>query len=304
MGDIKEIIKELKALSGVKVSTNEPLNRHTSFRIGGPAKALVIPYSTAALQSIMDVTRGIKKYVIGNGSNVLLPDRGLKGLVIKMSGGIKGLEIEGRTATVGASHLIQPLIRHLAKAGLSGLEFGAWVPAALGGALFMNMGAFGRDMSDLVEYVDVIGPSGKIERLGKQDIKFAYRKSGIRDRIIIGAKLRFTHKKPSVIEKNIQDVIAKRKLNQPIAVPCAGSVFKNPKDVPAGKLIDMAGCKGMRIGGAEISKKHANFIINLGDATASDVRALIQKTKRIVHDKFRVKLELELVDIKRLNVIF
>lgn len=303
MIDIKQIIKDIKKIDRIKVFTNEPLARHTSFRIGGPARILVIPSDVSALQKIMEMTQGYKKYVIGNGSDLLLPDGGLNGIVIKMCGGIKDVEVDGRMVTVSAAQLLQPLLKILLKAGLSGLEFGAWVPASLGGSVFMNMGAFDQEIGDLVEYLDVMGPSGKIERLGKKDIAFSYRKSGIKNRIIINVRIKLKHGKPASIEKRVGEYIARRKLTQPIAVPCAGSVFRNPKDVPAGKLIDMAGCKGMRVGGAEISRKHANFIINLGDATASDVRSLIKKTKRIVKDKFRVSLELELVDSKRLSVI-
>jgi UDP-N-acetylmuramate dehydrogenase len=263
-----------------------------------------VPKDLGALQEVLRLTGGIKKYVFGNGSNLLIPDSGLKGVVIKISGGMNGFECSGRFVTIGAGTLMQSLIRKLASLGLSGIEFAAWVPAAIGGAIVMNMGAFGEEIGSTVEYAEILDRDGKIKKLSRSDLKFSYRKSNIKDCILTSAMLKLNYKQKHIIKKRLDEIILKRKELQPMSVPSAGSVFKNPKDVPAGKLIDMAGCKGLRVGGAEVSKKHANFIINLGDAKASDVKTLIRKVKSVINEKFKVNLELELVDSSKLNMLF
>ena len=296
--------KELKKIRNAKTFKDEALSRHTTLRIGGPADILVVPKDLEALREVLQATGGIKKYVFGNGSNLLIPDNGLKGVVIKISGGMNGFECSGRFVTVGAGTLMQALIRKLASLGLSGVEFAAWVPAAIGGAIVMNMGAFGEEIGSIVEYAEILDSDGKIKKLSRSDLKFSYRKSNIKDCILTSAMLKLNYKQKHIIKKRLDEIILKRKELQPMSVPSAGSVFKNPKDVPAGKLIDMAGCKGLRVGGAEVSKKHANFIINLGDAKASDVKTLIRKVKSVVNEKFKVNLELELVDSSKLNMLF
>lgn len=302
--DNKQLYRELKKIGSVKVLKNEPLSNHTSLKIGGPADILVIPKDISSLREVLRITSGIKKYIIGNGSNILLPDRGLHGIVIKISNGINLFASEGRIVTVGAGMLMQPLIRKLSNLGLSGLEYAAGVPAAAGGAVVMNLGAFGHDIGSLIDYVEVITSSGKMEKLSKSDLVFSYRKSNIKSCIVVSARLMLIHKRKESINKMITEILSKRKETQPWLVPSAGSIFKNPKDVPAGKLIDMAGLKGFRVGGAEISKKHANFIINLGDAKASDIKAIIKRTKTVIKEKFKVDLELELVDSNKLTVLF
>ncbi|MFH1709455.1 MAG: UDP-N-acetylmuramate dehydrogenase [bacterium] len=304
MASYPDIYKELKKIRSAKTFKNEPLSRHTTLKIGGPADVLVIPKDIEALQKILNITSGIKKYIIGNGSNLLISDRGLRGLVIKISGGVNNFGCNGRFVTVGAGTLLQPFIRKLATLGLSGLEFSAWIPAAIGGAVTLNMGAFGEELGDIVEYADILDPAVKIKRLSRSDLKFSYRKSNIKNCILISAMLKLNYRQKHIIKQRMDEIISKRKELQPMSVPSAGSIFRNPKDVPAGKLIDMAGCKGLRIGGAEISKKHANFIINLGDAKASDVKTLISKVKNVVKEKFKVTLELELVDSSKLNMLF
>ena len=304
MPSYSDIYKELKKIRNVKTFKDEALSRHTTLRIGGPADILVVPKDLEALQGALRVTRGIKKYVFGNGSNLLIPDNGLKGLVIKISGGMNIFECNGRFVTVGAGTLMQPLIKKLASIGLSGIEFAACVPAAIGGAIVMNMGAFGEEIGSLVEYAEILDKDGNIKKLSRSDLTFSYRKSNIKDCILVSAMLKLNYKQKYVIKKRLDEIILKRKELQPMSVPSAGSVFKNPKDVPAGKLIDMAGCKGLRVGGAEISKKHANFIINLGDAKANDVKTLIRKVRSVINEKFKVNLELELVDSSKLNMLF
>jgi UDP-N-acetylmuramate dehydrogenase len=304
MSSNQEVIKELKTLKTVKIFKDEPLSRHTTLKIGGSADILVVPKEIDSLKKIIRITQGEKRYVIGNGSNLLMPDAGIRGIVIKISGGLNDFECSGRSVHAGAGTLLQPFIKKLASLGLSGLEFASWVPAAVGGAVVMNMGAFGQDIGSLVEYADIIDRSGTFLRLAASELKFSYRKSSFHNCILTGVGLKLTNRKKVDIERTMKEIFAKRKAIQPLSAPSAGSVFRNPKDVPAGKLIDMAGCKGMRVGDAEVSKKHANFIINLGGAKASDVKALIRKVQDSVKEKFKVKLELELVDSGKLNMLF
>ena len=304
MSSKQELYKELKKLRMARTFRDEPLSRHTTLRIGGPADILTIPKNMSALQELLRITKGMKKYIIGNGSNLLIPDRGLRGTVIKISGGLNGFECYGRSVYLGAGTLVQPLLRKLASLGLSGLEFSAWVPAAIGGAVTMNMGAFGLDIGSLIDFADVIDADGRTRRLSRSELKFSYRKSNIHKCILTGVGLKLTYKSRVNIQNRMNEVISKRKEIQPLSAPSAGSVFKNPKDVPAGKLIDMAGCKGFRSGDAEVSGKHGNFIINLGQAKASDVKKLIRKVKTSVKEKFKVNLELELIDSGKLNMLF
>lgn len=303
MARYKEIFRELKKIRSARVLRDEPLSRHTTFRIGGPADIFVIPKDLLSLKEVLSVTQGIKKYIMGNGSNLLLPDKGIRGIVIKVSGGLNDFECDGRHVTVGAGTLVQPLIHKLAGLSLSGLEFAAGVPAALGGSIVMNMGAFGHDISGLIEHVEMISGSGRKIKLSRSELGFSYRSSRIDECIVTSAKLKLSHKSKEIIKRNIEQIIIKRKETQPWAVPSAGSIFKNPKEIQAGKLIDMAGLKGLRVGGAEISKKHANFIINLGDAKETDIKSIIRKVKAVIKDKFRVKLDLELVDSTNLIML-
>jgi len=303
MENIETIVSDLKKINNIIIKKNAPLSNYTTLKTGGPAAILAIPSSISALKEMLLITRGLKKYIIGNGSNLLLPDSGLRGIVIRLSRGINDFECDGRKVVVGGGTLIQPLIRKLSNLGLSGLEFAIGIPAATGGAIAMNMGALGSEIGDLIEYVEIIDASGKKWKLCKADMKFSYRKSHIHDCIIVSACLKMRYKSEKDIKKKIAEYLAWRKQNQPISVPSAGSVFKNPKDVPAGKLIDMAGLKGLRIGGAEVSKKHANFIINLGDARTSDIKAIIRKVRTIIKEKFKVNLEIELVDSGQLNML-
>ena len=172
----QEIFKELKKLRTGRAFRDEPLSRHTTLKIGGPADILVIPKDIRALQDILHMTKGVKKFVIGNGSNLLIPDGGIRGMVIKISGGLDSFECAGRSVHIGAGTLLQPLLNKLASVGLSGLEFAAWVPAAVGGAVVMNMGAFGHDVGSLVEYADIIEADGKTRRLAASELEIFIQK--------------------------------------------------------------------------------------------------------------------------------
>ena len=176
-----QIYKELKKIKGIEVGRNVPLSRHTTLHIGGPAQILVIPKDAASLSEILTASRGLKRSIIGNGSNLLAPDRGLRGVVIKMARPTKDFSVDGRVVVAPASMLTHRLLMRLAHLGLSGLEFSAGVPAAVGGATFMNMGARGREMARVIDHVEVMDPSGKTFTLGRGDLKFSYRKSNLSD---------------------------------------------------------------------------------------------------------------------------
>jgi len=303
MASYSEIYKELKKNKNLTVRRNEPLSKYTTLRIGGPASLLVIPSNIQGILDMLSITSGVKKYIIGNGSNLLIPDSGIKGTVVRISGGINNFECDGRKIIVGSGMLLPTLIKKTIHLGLSGLEFAAGIPAAVGGATITNAGALGSEFGNLIDYIEIIDRSGTLTKISKRDLKFSYRKCSLKDCIVVSVRLKLKHKKPENIRKKIKDNLLWRRDCQPISVPSAGSVFKNPKDVPAGKLIDMAGLKGLRIGGAEISKKHGNFIINLGDAKESDVSSIIRKVRTVVKEKFRVNLELELIDSHQLTML-
>jgi UDP-N-acetylmuramate dehydrogenase len=303
MSEYENIANELKNIKGLKVLKGELLSKHTTFKIGGPAKILVIPSSIGALKELIVSTKGIPKYIIGNGSDLLVSDNGINGIVIKISKCLDGLSVNGTLVTAGAGTLTHQLLLKLASLGLSGLEFAAGIPAALGGAVVMNMGARGSDISNIVNSVEFMDPKGKISTVSRKDIQYAYRHSDLKDIIITGVTLTLKQKDKKEISSIIKDNLEWRKNAQPLNKPSAGSVFKNPKSAPAGLLIDRAGMKGMSLGGAEVSSKHANFIINKGHAKASEVKALIGKIKAKVKAKFGEKLEVELIDSSRLNMV-
>ncbi|MCX5726423.1 MAG: UDP-N-acetylmuramate dehydrogenase [Candidatus Saganbacteria bacterium] len=233
---------------------------------------------------------------MGAGSNVLFQDKGFPGVVIKMACGPSDIEIEGNTVKVQSGMMLPKLIKFLARMGLDGLEFSAGVPASIGGAAAMNMGAYGSEISKFIKSVKVMNMSGQEKILAGRDLGFGYRSSSINSAkyIITEITLKLQRGKPKNIRKQIKKLINLRRSNQPISTPNAGSVFKNPDGFYAGKLIEEAGAKGMRVGDAQVSKKHANFIINLGVAKAKDVLEIIEKVKDVVHSKFNIDLEPEI----------
>ncbi len=281
-----------------KVLLNEPMSRHTTYGIGGNADIYFVPGSRNDLTAVIRLARenNIPTTLMGSGSNGLVSDSGIRGLVISMAGGMKGLTIDGNTVLADSGVMLGHMVLECAKAGLTGTESLIGVPGTLGGALVMNAGAYGREISNHLVSVDVISIDGLLKTYGTDELSFAYRHSSFAtDEIIISAQFDFPHGDAAEIAEARTQASSSRKASQPLKARSAGSVFKNPSStVAAGKLIDEAGLKRVCRGEAEISAKHANFIINRGDATAADVAYLIKLATRAVKQQFDTRLQLEI----------
>lgn len=292
--DIMQVLA--KEIAG-QVKVAEPMDSHTTWRIGGPADLLVSPGSTEDVVKAINLAnhRGIPWIVIGNGSNLLVKDGGIRGMVIQVLGGLNNLEIQGRHITAGAGVLLPRLARRAVEAGLGGLEFAAGIPAALGGAVAMNAGAHGSSLGDFVEKVIAVNDSGQRIELSREELGFAYRHSIIPSQQLIVTEINLVcplgirEESEGIIQANL----ARRKETQPLNQPNGGSVFKNPHGQAAGRLIEEVGGKGLWVGDAEVSQRHANFIVNAGKATAQDVLTLIEQIQTLVLNQLGIQLELE-----------
>lgn len=275
------------------------MNLHTTFRIGGPADIFCIPQDIEDLLTVIRFVREseIPYYITGNGSNLLISDSGYRGVMIKIAGVFDGLRFEGDRAISGAGTDLACLIHQAARRGLFGLPFAVGIPGTVAGAVVMNAGSATLFMGKKVEKALVLDCEDlTVKEMNREDLRFQYRKSivGERPLIILEVTLVLEEEKPSAIFARIQELLARRKEVQPLSYPSAGSVFRNPANTYAGKLIEEAGCKGWRVGEAMVSPVHANFIVNLGAATATQVRVLMTKVQRAVQEKFAVWLEPEL----------
>ena len=293
-------LNNLKSIVRGKVLFNEPMSKHTSYGIGGPAKAYITPNDKEDLAHILRFChdQSIPVYFIGSGSNLLVSDNGIDGIVISPARSLKSLKIVGRTIFAESGVMLGKLVKECIKNNLTGLESLVGVPGTLGGALVMNAGAFGGEISNYLESVEVMNMNGEVKVHKTSDIRFSYRYSSFnKDEFIIMAKFILTNEDPDVIKKKKEIASSGRKTNQPLRYRSAGSVFKNTDKFPAGYLIDQVGLKGTKIGGAEISTHHANFFVNNGNASSSDVTQLIKLAKKSVFEKFDIELELEIKTI-------
>lgn len=301
---MEEFISELKNICQGKVKINEPLANHTTIKIGGPADVFIEPKSIEDVKNIMAVIRkhNIKWQAIGRGSNLLVSDKGIEGAVIKLGTGIDHLDIDGEEVTVGAGFSVVSLATMLSRKGLTGLEFAAGIPGSIGGAVYMNAGAHGSDMSKILKKVHVLFLDGTMEWLSNEEMEFSYRTSVLQNKrpgIVVEAVLQLAKGEKEDIISQIQKNKDYRKDTQPWNHPCAGSIFRNPLPNYAGKLVEVAGLKGFSIGGAKISEMHGNFIVNTGTAKAEDVLAVIQHVKKTIYDLYEVKMETEVEIIGR-----
>lgn len=285
-----------QSLNG-KIIFNEPLKRHTTFNIGGPAKFFIEPKDTADLELTVGLLKKNKVpfYLIGRGSNILISDKGINAAVIRLSRpGFKKINLNGSLLECGGAALLSELVLFAKDNGLSAVEFLSGIPGTVAGALIMNAGAFGKNIGDLVENVTVMDYNSRIKRLRKEEIKFGCRKSNLSGYIILCASLKLHKEDKDEISGRIKEYINIRKKGQDYRYPSAGCIFKNPARSSAGKLIDLCGLKGKRIGGASVSMKHANFIINIKKAKARDVLKLMDLMARKVKDKFNITLKPEI----------
>lgn len=285
------------SLLGIKPLVNEPMRRHTSWRIGGPAEFFIEPRDIEETQKCIMLANSLNLplTVIGNGTNLLVRDSGLPGLTMKIGRGLKKIRVLEQVIIAEAGAALPAVANTARECGLGGFAWSAGIPGTIGGAVIMNAGANGGEISELIKSVKVINSKGQILELGKEQLGFAYRTSALQgsDLVVVEAAFQCRHADREVIQKQMQAFLEKRAAAQPLGYPNAGSVFKNPPGDSAGRLIEMAGLKGMRVGNAEVSTKHANWIVNLGGATADDVLTLIDMIREKVKEKFNVALQLE-----------
>ncbi len=295
--------RELRAACpALDIREHESMAEHTAFRVGGPARVMVLPRSEEeALQAVKTATGlGIVPFFMGNGSNLLVADGGYDGLVLKAVEGLGALERQGDTLYAGSGVLLPKLASFACEQGLTGLEFAHGIPGSVGGAVTMNAGAYGGEMAQVVEEVHLLTPQGEREILRGAALEFGYRHSAFSggERLILGAKFRLTGGDREKIRARMEELMAERRRKQPLEWPSAGSTFKRPAPVDgkaqyAAALIDRCGLKGRQVGGAQVSEKHAGFIVNRGGATCHDILALVDVVRETVLRAAGVTLELE-----------
>ncbi|MFJ5622205.1 UDP-N-acetylmuramate dehydrogenase [Peribacillus loiseleuriae] len=301
---MKEVIEKLKQMEVGKVRENEPLANHTTMKVGGPADIFIEPSSLENLEKTMEIIKenNIEWRAIGRGSNLLVSDQGIKGAVIKLGKGLDSLKIEGTDITVGAGFSLVSLSVQISRKGLSGLEFASGIPGSVGGAVYMNAGAHGSDISKVLKKAYILFADGTLQWLSAEEMEFSYRTSTLQKKrpgIVLAAVFQLKTGNREEIVAAMQNNKNYRKETQPYDKPCAGSIFRNPLPQYAGQLVQDAGLKGHVIGGAKISEMHGNFIVNTGEGSAEDVLALIQHVKNTVYEIFGVKLETEVEIIGR-----
>jgi len=286
-------------LPDVRLMLNEPLAKHTSFRIGGPAEVMAFPSSPDQLAKVLNASGLLdtKPVILGAGTNILAPDEGLGGLVVCLKDGLRNMErLSDTELYIGSGVSMANAAVFAAESGLSGMEFAHGIPGSVGGGVYMNAGAYGGEIAGICVWADVMSPDGHICRLDREALGFSYRRSCLMDSggIVLGAVFALAPADPEEIREKMQELKQRRKASQPLEYPSAGSAFKRPVGGYAAALIDRAGLKGFRIGGAAVSEKHAGFVVNLGGATAADVTALLGEVRRTVLEKFGIELEPEI----------
>lgn len=278
------------------IRLNEPMSAHTTFKTGGPAEVMLLPSNIGEIKNIVDICNknAVKYCVIGNGSNLLVSDKGIKGVVIKLGRNFSDITVDGNTITMQAGALLSSAANTALKESLKGMEFAAGIPGTTGGAVCMNAGAYGGEMKDIIKEVKVLY-KGEIITLSNEECGFVYRNSRImaEGMLVLEAVIGLEKGKAEEIKALMEDYTQRRKSKQPLDKPSAGSTFKRPEGYFAGKLIEDAGLKGFSVGGAQVSEKHCGFVINKGGATSSDILSLIKAVQDKVYADTGVMLEPE-----------
>lgn len=278
----------------LELRTQEPMSRHTTFRVGGPCALMALPKSENEARAAVTAAHelGISPFFLGNGSNLLVPDQGVERFLIKTTG-LDWVERQGNVLSAGGGITLARLARFAQGEGLSGLEFAHGIPGSLGGGVTMNAGAYGGELKDVVRSVTCLNEAGETEEV--TDCDFSYRHSAFSDgrRMVLSARLELTPGDPQAILARMEELSAQRQAKQPLEYPSAGSMFKRPQGYFAAALIDQCGLKGFLVGGAQVSEKHAGFVVNRGGATCEDILTLVDRVKTIVRDKTGVELEME-----------
>ncbi|WP_329773432.1 UDP-N-acetylmuramate dehydrogenase [Catenibacterium mitsuokai] len=297
--DVKQVYEDLMSMEVGKVIENEPMYKHTTYKVGGPAKIFVKAKDIDSLIQTLKYCRDhdIKRMVIGNGSDLLFSDKEYDGVIISMKS-FDDVKMNGSTIVAQAGVSMIALAYSSAKAGLSGFEFMGGIPGDMGGGIFMNAGAYKYCMADVFKCARVLDDELNVITLSKEDMEFSYRHSVLQKHpnwIILDATFEMTAKDPGEIRKVLDKRKERRMSTQPWNFACAGSVFRNPDEKPAWRYIDEAGLRGYEIGGAQVSPKHSNFIVNNGYASAKDILDLIRLVEKTVYEKFEVKLHKEVI---------
>ncbi len=295
MEDLYRSFQEI--MDSSRTLRQEPMCKHTTFRIGGPADYLLQPQSIEEVQKAVDVCnqRQVPWFIMGNGSTLLVSDQGYHGVIIQLYRNMARVTVDGCSITAQAGASLAALSKKAMEASLTGFAFAGGIPGTLGGAVAMNAGAYGGEMKDVLESVTVMEPSGQVKNLQADQLEMGYRASVVKRKgyIVLEAALRLRPGDKEEIRREMQDLTQKRTSKQPLEYPSAGSAFKRPEGYFAGKLIMDAGLKGYRVGDAQVSEKHCGFVINRGHATAADVAALMRHVQTEVKRQFQVELEPE-----------
>lgn len=300
----EKLINDIRsALPGLEMHENEPMSAHCSFRIGGPARLMACPASGAEAAALLRLLREADAPVelMGKGTNLLVADEGLDAVVVRLGEAISGAELlPGDRVRAGAGISLAKLAVFAAEAGLSGLEFAHGIPGSLGGAVFMNAGAYGGEMKDVLESAEIALPDGTLREVPAEELELSYRHSALEGSgaLVTAATVKLTPAEPEAIRARMRELMEKRRASQPLDMPSAGSTFKRPVGGYAAALIDQAGLKGFAIGGAQVSEKHAGFVINRGGATFDDVLRLMEHIQKTVLEKSGVRLEPEVRILK------
>ena len=285
-----------------RIKADEPMKMHTTFRIGGPAKYFVIPETKEEIKTIIECCKkaDMPYYILGNGSNLLVSDKGYEGVVIQIFKNMNQITLEGDTITAQAGAILSSVANKALEAELTGFEFAAGIPGTLGGACVMNAGAYGGEMKDALVNVVVLTQEGEFLTIPAEELELGYRTSIIakKNYIVLEATIKLTKGDKEAIKARMDELKVQRTTKQPLEYPSAGSTFKRPAGHFAGKLIQDAGLRGFQVGGAQVSEKHCGFVINKDQATAADVAELMKQVSAIVKEQFGVELEAE---VKRLG---
>ncbi|WP_455266088.1 UDP-N-acetylmuramate dehydrogenase [Phascolarctobacterium sp.] len=277
----------------------EPMTKHTSFHIGGPAELMAQPQSEAELQSLLlkAAEAAVPVTLVGNGSNLLVRDKGIRGLVIKLGSMLRDIKVSGNVLTFGSGVSLAQASKKAAELGLSGMEFAVGIPGSIGGAVYMNAGAYDGEMSKVVKSVRVMDAAGEVSELSAGELDFGYRHSALQgsSKIVTSVTVELAAGDKQAIAEKMADFSNRRITKQPLELPSAGSMFKRPPGYFAGTLIDQTGLKGYTVGGAQVSTKHAGFVVNIGGATAADVLQLISDVQAKVFAAHGVHLETEVL---------
>ena len=294
----QRLTEELTELLGNdRVLTNEPMSRHTTFRIGGPADLFLLPNTIEEIKKIREICIREQEpyFILGNGSNLLVSDSGFRGVIIQTYRNLAQIQVEGDCIRAQAGTLLSGSAQAARAASLTGFEFAAGIPGTLGGAVVMNAGAYGGEMKDVLKEATVLDGEGQIRRIPVQELAMGYRTSVIKEAgyTVLEAVISLKKGDPKQIRETMKDLAQRRISKQPLEYPSAGSTFKRPEGYFAGKLIMDSGLRGYTHGGAQVSEKHCGFVINAGGATAKDVCELMEHVQETVYEKYNVKLEPE-----------